>query len=65
MKIFSCRQPCTLDLGRSRALESITMGIEVPLALYRQRNVSDQRAECTPMDDTEAVVAIGLKTERV
>lgn len=65
MKIFSCRQPCTLDLGRSRALERNAVGIEIPFALCRQRNVSDQRTERTPMDDAEAVVAVGLKTERV
>jgi hypothetical protein len=63
MKILSCRQPCTLDLGRSRALECSAVGIEVPFALCRQRNVSDQRTERTPMDDAEAVVAVGLKTE--
>jgi hypothetical protein len=63
MKIVSCRQPCTLDLGGSRALESVAMGIEVLFALRRLRNASEQRAECTAVNDAESLVTVRLKTE--
>lgn len=63
MKIISCRQPCTLDLGGSRALESVAVRIEVLFALCRLWNASDQRAECAAVDDTESLVTDRLKTE--
>lgn len=63
MKIVSCRQPRTLDLGGSRALESVAIGIEILFALCRLGNASDQRAECTAVDDAESLVTIRLKTE--
>ena len=63
MKIISCRQPCTLDLGGGRALESVSVGIKILFALFRLGNASDQRAECTAVDDTESLVTVRLETE--
>jgi len=63
MKMFACRQPCTLDLGCGRALESFAMGIEILFAFCRLGNASEQCAECTAVDDAASLVTVRLKTQ--